>query len=62
MQESGRECCNAASFLLVAQCRLAAAMPRAQREVVRPEERAGGDADKYYDRGVTEAYLSLIHI
>ena len=34
-------------------------MPRAQREVVRPEERAGGDADKYYDRGVTEAYTEL---
>ena len=45
--------------MLVAQCRLAAAMPRAQREVVRPEERAGGDADKYYDRGVTEAYTEL---
>ena len=34
-------------------------MSRAPREVVRPEERAGGDADKYYDRGVTEAYTEL---
>ena len=44
-----------------AQCRarLAAAMSRAPREVVRPEERAGGDADKYYDRRVTEAYTEL---
>ena len=34
-------------------------MSRAPREVVRPEERAGGDADKYYDRRVTEAYTEL---
>ena len=43
------------------QCRAraAAAMSRAPREAVRPEERAGGDADKYYDREVTEAYTEL---
>ena len=34
-------------------------MSRAPREAVRPEERAGGDADKYYDREVTEAYTEL---
>ena len=46
---------------LAFQCRAraAAAMSRAPREAVRPEERAGGDADKYYDREVTEAYTEL---
>lgn len=35
-------------------------MSRAPREAVRPEERAGGDADKYYDREVTEDRKSVV--
>jgi len=47
------------SFAFQCRARAAAAMSRAPREAVRPEERAGGDADKYYDREVTEAYTEL---